>query len=96
MADRRHEEIESSEYYMPARTKYQRTAISQLSTDQIKSNHNETMDDFEKMTLEELVQGIHEHISERSSAVEQRAIMPTIKGKPRNDGGVRNAHQNFS
>lgn len=51
-------------------------------TGQIESNYDETVDSFDAMNLKsELLRGIYAYGFERPSAIQQRAIMPVIKGK---------------
>ncbi|KAG6363376.1 hypothetical protein INS49_008474 [Diaporthe citri] len=48
---------------------------------QIESNYDETVDSFDEMALKsELLRGIYAYGFERPSAIQQRAIMPVIKG----------------
>jgi len=48
---------------------------------QIESNYDETVDSFDEMNLKpELLRGIYAYGFERPSAIQQRAIMPVIKG----------------
>jgi translation initiation factor 4A len=48
---------------------------------QIESNYDETVDSFDDMNLKaELLRGIYAYGFERPSAIQQRAIMPVIKG----------------
>lgn len=47
----------------------------------IESNWNEIVDNFDDMNLrEELLRGIYAYGFERPSAIQQRAILPCIKG----------------
>jgi hypothetical protein len=49
---------------------------------QIESNYDETVDSFDAMNLKaELLRGVYAYGFERPSAIQQRAIMPVIKGK---------------
>ena len=49
---------------------------------QIESNYDETTDSFDAMDLKpELLRGIYAYGFERPSAIQQRAIMPVIKGE---------------
>jgi superfamily II DNA/RNA helicase len=58
------------------------------------SNYDETIDSFDDMTLKtELVRGIYSYGFERPSAVQQRVIMPVIKGERRDGGGEQAAHE---
>jgi superfamily II DNA/RNA helicase len=51
------------------------------ATAQIESNYDETTDSFDAMDLKpELLRGIYAYGFERPSAIQQRAIMPVIKG----------------
>ena len=53
------------------------------ATAQIESNYDETTDSFDAMNLKsELLRGVYAYGFERPSAIQQRAIMPVIKGKP--------------
>jgi translation initiation factor 4A len=48
---------------------------------QIESNYDETTDSFDNMNLKaELLRGVYAYGFERPSAIQQRAIMPVIKG----------------
>ncbi|CCE27936.1 probable translation initiation factor eIF-4A [Claviceps purpurea 20.1] len=48
---------------------------------QIESNYDETVDSFDDMSLKaELLRGVYAYGFERPSAIQQRAIMPVIKG----------------
>lgn len=48
---------------------------------QIESNYDETTDSFDAMNLKsELLRGVYAYGFERPSAIQQRAIMPVIKG----------------
>ena len=50
-------------------------------TGQIESNYDETTDSFDAMNLKpELLRGVYAYGFERPSAIQQRAIMPVIKG----------------
>jgi superfamily II DNA/RNA helicase len=49
---------------------------------QIESNYDETTDSFDAMELKaELLRGVYAYGFERPSAIQQRAIMPVIKGE---------------
>lgn len=49
---------------------------------QIESNYDETTDSFDSMQLKaELLRGVYAYGFERPSAIQQRAIMPVIKGE---------------
>jgi superfamily II DNA/RNA helicase len=49
---------------------------------QIESNYDETTDSFDAMNLKaELLRGVYAYGFERPSAIQQRAIMPVIKGE---------------
>jgi translation initiation factor 4A len=49
---------------------------------QIESNYDETTDSFDGMELKaELLRGVYAYGFERPSAIQQRAIMPVIKGE---------------
>lgn len=51
-------------------------------TGQIESNYDETTDSFDAMNLKaELLRGVYAYGFERPSAIQQRAIMPVIKGE---------------
>jgi len=57
-------------------------ADSATFTGQIESNYDETTDSFDSMNLKpELLRGVYAYGFERPSAIQQRAIMPVIKGK---------------
>lgn len=48
---------------------------------QIESNYDEVTDSFDAMNLKaELLRGVYAYGFERPSAIQQRAIMPVIKG----------------
>ena len=50
-------------------------------TGQIESNYDETTDSFDAMNLKpDLLRGVYAYGFERPSAIQQRAIMPVIKG----------------
>lgn len=52
------------------------------ATAQIESNYDETTDSFDAMDLKpELLRGVYAYGFERPSAIQQRAIMPVIKGE---------------
>ena len=52
-----------------------------FSAGQIESNYDETTDSFDNMNLKaELLRGVYAYGFERPSAIQQRAIMPVIKG----------------
>jgi len=54
---------------------------SGCATAQIESNYDETTDSFDAMQLKsELLRGVYAYGFERPSAIQQRAIMPVIKG----------------
>jgi translation initiation factor 4A len=49
---------------------------------QIESNYDEITDSFDNMNLKaELLRGVYAYGFERPSAIQQRAIMPVIKGE---------------
>lgn len=49
---------------------------------QIESNYDEVTDSFDSMNLKsELLRGVYAYGFERPSAIQQRAIMPVIKGE---------------
>lgn len=49
----------------------------------LQSNWNEIVDNFDDMNLKEsLLRGIYAYGFEKPSAIQQRAIIPCIKGKP--------------
>ena len=49
---------------------------------QIESNYDEVTDSFDNMNLKaELLRGVYAYGFERPSAIQQRAIMPVIKGE---------------
>lgn len=53
-----------------------------LCAGQIESNYDEVTDSFDNMNLKpELLRGVYAYGFERPSAIQQRAIMPVIKGK---------------
>lgn len=58
-----------------------------VSTENIQSTWTETVDNFDDMNLREnLLRGIFAYGFEKPSAIQQRAIMPAIKGKFFEDG----------
>lgn len=57
-------------------------ADSCSTTGQIESNYDETTDSFDNMNLKaELLRGVYAYGFERPSAIQQRAIVPVIKGE---------------
>ena len=59
-----------------------RFANKRHAAGQIESNYDETTDSFDAMNLKsELLRGVYAYGFERPSAIQQRAIMPVIKGK---------------
>jgi translation initiation factor 4A len=55
--------------------------LEDVPESQIESNYDETVDSFDEMNLKsELLRGIYAYGFERPSAIQQRAIMPVIKG----------------
>ncbi|KAK7951939.1 ATP-dependent RNA helicase eIF4A [Apiospora aurea] len=55
--------------------------LEDIPDTQIESNYDETVDSFDEMALKaELLRGIYAYGFERPSAIQQRAIMPVIKG----------------
>lgn len=57
------------------------TLTKLCATAQIESNYDETTDSFDAMDLKpELLRGVYAYGFERPSAIQQRAIMPVIKG----------------
>lgn len=53
-----------------------------LSKKPLQSNWNEIVDNFDDMNLKEsLLRGIYAYGFEKPSAIQQRAIIPCIKGK---------------
>ena len=57
--------------------------LEDIDAGQIESNYDETTDSFDAMNLKsELLRGVYAYGFERPSAIQQRAIMPVIKGKP--------------
>jgi len=66
--------------YQGARNLQQLTLPS--LTGQIESNYDEITDSFDAMNLRaELLRGVYAYGFERPSAIQQRAIMPVIKGE---------------
>jgi hypothetical protein len=62
----------------------------------IESNYDETIDSFDDMTMKtELVRSIYSYGFERPSAVQQRVIMPVIKGEPGDGGDEQAAHESL-
>ena len=61
-----------------------------LHSGQIESNYDETVDSFDEMNLRsELLRGVYAYGFERPSAIQQRAIMPVIKGECFPGGGEK-------
>ncbi|RAL63409.1 hypothetical protein DID88_003833 [Monilinia fructigena] len=55
--------------------------LEEIQEGQIESNYDETVDSFDTMNLKpELLRGVYAYGFERPSAIQQRAIMPVIKG----------------
>ncbi|KAK0260047.1 ATP-dependent RNA helicase eIF4A [Friedmanniomyces endolithicus] len=55
--------------------------LEDIEAAQIESNYDETTDSFDAMNLKpELLRGVYAYGFERPSAIQQRAIMPVIKG----------------
>ncbi|CCU78986.1 Bgt-2333 [Blumeria graminis f. sp. tritici] len=55
--------------------------LEEIPEGQIESNYDETVDSFDTMNLKsELLRGVYAYGFERPSAIQQRAIMPVIKG----------------
>ncbi|KAI9852414.1 MAG: translation initiation factor eIF4A [Thelocarpon superellum] len=55
--------------------------LEEIQEGQIESNYDETTDSFDAMGLKsELLRGVYAYGFERPSAIQQRAIMPVIKG----------------
>ncbi|KAH0543055.1 translation initiation factor eIF4A [Glutinoglossum americanum] len=55
--------------------------LEEIAEGQIESNYDETIDSFDAMNLKpELLRGVYAYGFERPSAIQQRAIMPVIKG----------------
>ncbi|KAH0559582.1 hypothetical protein GP486_003898, partial [Trichoglossum hirsutum] len=55
--------------------------LEEITEGQIESNYDETIDSFDSMNLKpELLRGVYAYGFERPSAIQQRAIMPVIKG----------------
>jgi translation initiation factor 4A len=56
--------------------------LEDVAESQIESNYDETTDSFDAMNLKaELLRGVYAYGFERPSAIQQRAIMPVIKGQ---------------
>ena len=56
--------------------------LEDIDAGQIESNYDETTDSFDAMNLKsELLRGVYAYGFERPSAIQQRAIMPVIKGE---------------
>ena len=54
---------------------------NEISAEEIESNWDQIIESFDEMTLkEELLRGIYAYGFERPSAIQQRAILPVIKG----------------
>ncbi|KAL3493668.1 hypothetical protein BJX62DRAFT_71518 [Aspergillus germanicus] len=59
--------------------------LEEIPDAQIESNYDEVTDSFDSMDLKsELLRGVYAYGFERPSAIQQRAIMPIIKGESRN------------
>jgi hypothetical protein len=57
-------------------------SLTDARAGQIESNYDETTDSFDAMNLKaELLRGVYAYGFERPSAIQQRAIMPVIKGE---------------
>ncbi|KAE8134237.1 P-loop containing nucleoside triphosphate hydrolase protein [Aspergillus pseudotamarii] len=55
--------------------------LEEIPEGQIESNYDEVVDSFDSMDLKpELLRGVYAYGFERPSAIQQRAIMPIIKG----------------
>ncbi|KGY15709.1 ATP-dependent RNA helicase eIF4A [Paracoccidioides brasiliensis Pb03] len=55
--------------------------LEEIPEGQIESNYDEITDSFDAMNLRaELLRGVYAYGFERPSAIQQRAIMPVIKG----------------
>ena len=55
--------------------------LEEVPESQIESNYDEVTDSFDNMNLKaELLRGVYAYGFERPSAIQQRAIMPIIKG----------------
>jgi translation initiation factor 4A len=55
---------------------------TQLSVDDFESNYEEVVDNFDNMELrEDLLRGIYAYGFEKPSAIQQRAIVPVLKGR---------------
>ena len=56
--------------------------MNACTTAQIETNYDETTDSFDAMQLKsELLRGVYAYGFEKPSAIQQRAIMPVIKGE---------------
>ncbi|KAE8411394.1 hypothetical protein BDV36DRAFT_274741 [Aspergillus pseudocaelatus] len=56
--------------------------LEEIPEGQIESNYDEVVDSFDSMDLKpELLRGVYAYGFERPSAIQQRAIMPIIKGR---------------
>ncbi|KAL4795496.1 hypothetical protein BDV19DRAFT_165978 [Aspergillus venezuelensis] len=56
--------------------------LEDLQDNQIESNYDEITDSFDSMDLKpELLRGVYAYGFERPSAIQQRAILPIVKGK---------------
>ena len=54
---------------------------NEISAEEIESNWDQVIESFDEMALkEELLRGIYAYGFERPSAIQQRAILPVIKG----------------
>lgn len=63
-------------------SQHEATSNTGIFPAQIESNYDETTDSFDAMNLRaELLRGVYAYGFERPSAIQQRAIMPVIKGQ---------------
>ncbi|RFU79114.1 atp-dependent rna helicase eif4a [Trichoderma arundinaceum] len=75
------EDFEGFCFYAQTPRGFLQFADSGCFTGQIESNYDETVDSFDDMNLKsELLRGVYAYGFERPSAIQQRAIMPVIKG----------------
>ncbi len=71
----------STAFRCDARSDNHNESSANPAAGQIESNYDEVTDSFDAMNLKaELLRGVYAYGFERPSAIQQRAIMPVIKG----------------
>ena len=74
-------QLRASDSALPLNSQKTHVLTMSRAIAQIESNYDETTDSFDAMDLKpELLRGIYAYGFERPSAIQQRAIMPVIKG----------------